>query len=277
MYRQDGAAFDERLLGGILQRLRFRGLDAENIFVERDFASCFSFLEFSPWRQSWRQPVVLDGRYWLIGDARLDGRAELVADVANHGPSSEEGSTGEELLLHAAALGEKRACNASLETSASPSASDKEDVVVGARLCGSPAILLWARRQGFRVQQFPSGVASEFGDLHQSESGSHRRLPAPRAANTVYLEIHRLPPGHLLQFSEAGLAIKRFMVLAAEETLCLKRDEEYLDAHRELLHEVVQDRMPDRSISLTLSGGLDSGTVCALAVRIAGNAVNVTS
>ena len=44
VYRPDGAAFDERLLNGILQRLRFRGPDAQNIFVERDFASCFSFL-----------------------------------------------------------------------------------------------------------------------------------------------------------------------------------------------------------------------------------------
>ncbi len=44
VYRQDGAAFDERLLNGILQRLRFRGPDAPNIFVEGDFASCFSLL-----------------------------------------------------------------------------------------------------------------------------------------------------------------------------------------------------------------------------------------
>jgi len=44
VYRQDRAAFDERLLHGIRQRLRFRSPDAQNIFAERDFASCFSFL-----------------------------------------------------------------------------------------------------------------------------------------------------------------------------------------------------------------------------------------
>jgi asparagine synthetase B (glutamine-hydrolysing) len=38
VYRQDGASFDQRLLDGILQRLRCRGPDARNIFVERDFA-----------------------------------------------------------------------------------------------------------------------------------------------------------------------------------------------------------------------------------------------
>jgi hypothetical protein len=48
VYHQDGAGFDERLLNGILQRLRLPGPDAQNIFVERDFASCFSVLQVSP-------------------------------------------------------------------------------------------------------------------------------------------------------------------------------------------------------------------------------------
>jgi asparagine synthetase B (glutamine-hydrolysing) len=78
IYRQDGAGFDERLLDGILKRLRIRGPDAQNIIVQRDFASCFSLLQVAPGRQSLRQPVVLDGRYWLIGDVRVDGRAGLV-------------------------------------------------------------------------------------------------------------------------------------------------------------------------------------------------------
>ena len=44
VYCQHRAAFDERLLDGILQRLGFCGPDAQNIFVERDFASGFSLL-----------------------------------------------------------------------------------------------------------------------------------------------------------------------------------------------------------------------------------------
>jgi hypothetical protein len=119
LYRQDGASFDQRLLDGILRRLRFRGPDAQSIFVERDFACCFSFLEVSPGRQSSRQPVVLDGRYWLVADVRFDGRADSVADLAKHGPPPEENAMGEELLLQAWRLwGE--ACNESLEISASP-------------------------------------------------------------------------------------------------------------------------------------------------------------
>jgi hypothetical protein len=60
VYRQDGAAFDEHLLNGILQRLRFRGPDAQNIFVERDFASCFSFLFETAWGVAVPTPLAAD-------------------------------------------------------------------------------------------------------------------------------------------------------------------------------------------------------------------------
>jgi len=100
IYRLDGAVSDDRLLEGILQRLRFRGPDTQNIFAERNFAACFSLLEVCRGRQSSRQPVALDGRYWLIGDVRLDARAELIAELAKHGPSPQEG-TDEQLLLQA--------------------------------------------------------------------------------------------------------------------------------------------------------------------------------
>jgi asparagine synthetase B (glutamine-hydrolysing) len=40
--RQDGEAFDERQLERIRKPLRVRGPDAQNSFVERDFASCYT-------------------------------------------------------------------------------------------------------------------------------------------------------------------------------------------------------------------------------------------
>jgi hypothetical protein len=73
VYRPDGAAFDERLLNGILQRLRFRGPDAQNIFVERDFASGFSFLETVPqdWREKPQNPMRAQYLFTLSMTAEL--------------------------------------------------------------------------------------------------------------------------------------------------------------------------------------------------------------
>ena len=53
VYRQYGAVFDERLLDGILQRLRFRGPDAQNIFVERATSPpAFPFFPRPCWESS---------------------------------------------------------------------------------------------------------------------------------------------------------------------------------------------------------------------------------
>ena len=42
----------------------------------------------SPRRQSSRQLIVLDRRYWLVADVRFDRRADLLADLAKHPASS---------------------------------------------------------------------------------------------------------------------------------------------------------------------------------------------
>jgi asparagine synthase (glutamine-hydrolysing) len=274
VYRQDGAWFDERLLDGILQRLRFRGSDAQNVFLERDFACCFSFLEVSPGRQSSRQPVVLDSRYWLVGDVRLDGRADLIADLAKHGPPPEENATDEELLLQAWRLwGE--AClqriigdfSFALHDTSSKMLWCVRDFVGTRPFYYSHVGKVFAFSNSLQVLRAIPEISTNLNEVYVGDFLLHGFSWEP--TNTVYRDIQRLPPGHLLQFSEAGLAIKRYIVLPVEEPLRLKRDEEYLEAYRELLHEVVQDRLPGGNVALFLSGGLDSGTVCAFAAQIA--------
>jgi len=273
IYRLDGAVSDDRLLEGILQRLRFRGPDTQNIFAERNFAACFSLLEVCRGRQSSRQPVALDGRYWLIGDVRLDARAELIAELAKHGPSPQEG-TDEQLLLQAWRVwGE-----ASLQQVIGDFSFAVRDATtktlwcardfVGARpLYYAQAGRIFAFSNSLQALRAVPEISYNLNEVYIADFLLHGISREP--SNTVYRDIHRLPPGHVLQFSEAGLVIKRFMVLPIEEPLRLKRDEEYVDAYRELVHEVVQDRLPRENISLTLSGGLDSGTVAAFAAQIA--------
>ncbi len=62
-----GRPFDERVLERILSQRCFRGPDAQNIVVERTVTTRFTYRQLSPGRQSARQPVSLDERYWLMG------------------------------------------------------------------------------------------------------------------------------------------------------------------------------------------------------------------
>lgn len=64
--------------------------------------------------------------------------------------------------------------------------------------------------------------------------------------------------------------VQRFLKLPIEDALRLKRPEEYIEAYRELLWKAVRDRLPEGSVALYLSGGLDSTSVSAVAVQLAG-------
>jgi len=88
--------------------------------------------------------------------------------------------------------------------------------------------------------------------------------------STVYRDIKRLPAGHLLKLAGSDTSIRRFRKLPIEEPLQLRRAEEYVELYRELLDTTVRERLPNAATALHLSGGLDSGAICAVASQIAG-------
>jgi asparagine synthase (glutamine-hydrolysing) len=81
--------------------LAFRGPDATHVTTQPGAGFVFTFLRTGPAPQSSQQPCTLDGRLWLIGDVRLDGRDNLRRKLEQHGASIPSTATDEELILHA--------------------------------------------------------------------------------------------------------------------------------------------------------------------------------
>src|ERR1700721_2839739 len=74
----DGGTPDAKVIERMAERLAFRGPDATQIWTRPGAGFCFTLLRTGPSPQSDFQPLSLDGRIWLLGDVRLDGREELV-------------------------------------------------------------------------------------------------------------------------------------------------------------------------------------------------------
>ncbi|HET7258644.1 MAG TPA: hypothetical protein VFI75_02920, partial [Candidatus Acidoferrum sp.] len=72
-----GQAPDPLLLERMTSRLSFRGPDATQIWSRGGAGFSFTLLRTGPGPQSSEQPCTLDGRVWLLGDVRLDGREDL--------------------------------------------------------------------------------------------------------------------------------------------------------------------------------------------------------
>jgi asparagine synthase (glutamine-hydrolysing) len=202
------------------------------------------------------------------------GALDWFADLAKHGPLPPESSTDEELLLLAWRLWREASLQRVIGDFSFALRDEETKTLwcirdfVGARPFYYAQVgKILAFSNSLQVLRAIPEISSDMNEAYIADFLLHGVSREP--ANTVYQDIHRLPPGHLLQFSETGLAVKRFMVFPVEEPLRLKRDEEYCEAYRELLREGVQDRLPEGNISLTLSGGLDSGTVAAFGAQIA--------
>lgn len=84
--------------------------------------------------------------------------------------------------------------------------------------------------------------------------------------STFFRDIKRLPPGHTLTVTAAGIKAQRYHELKAGPPLELGSDAEYAEAFIEVFTTAIRDRMrgAEGRFGSMLSGGLDSGTVVAV-------------
>lgn len=91
----------------------------------------------------------------------------------------------------------------------------------------------------------------------------------PRSADqTPYKDIRRVPPGHVLVAEHGSLRLHRYWRPEERPPLVLRDDREYAEVLLATLDEAVRCRLPPRGVVVTtLSAGLDSSAVTALAAR----------
>ena len=257
----------ERMAGG----LEFRGPDATQIWSQGSAGFCFTLLRTGPAPQSSEQPCTLDGQVWLLGEVRLDGREDLKRQL-DQSISAE--ATDEELILRAwRRWGKDGFANLNGDLSFA--------------LWDEPARRLWCLRDLIGARPFFHAQSADrfyFSNtlevFRQAPDVSSQLDPqfigdfllqewCQDGTRTVYQDIHRLPAGHTLVYSDGELRVRRYTDFSVEEPLRLKRPEEYVERFRELLVEAVRDRLPRQPTGIFLSGGLDSTSVAAVACKIA--------
>jgi len=270
----DGAPADAQLLQRMAERLAFRGPDGTHITTKPGAGFCFTFLRTGPAPQCPSQPCSFDGRVWLLGDVRLDGRNDLRRKLEQHGDEFDGEVTDEELVLRVwRRWGEQGLPD----------------------LLGDYALALWdAESRNLWCARDLMGARPFF----YAQAGNHlyfsNTLDAIRCApdissnldehfigdfllegwnsdgvRTAFHEVSRLPAAHTLWYSSQGLRVIRHASLPVEEPLQLKREEEYVEQFRELLEQAVVSRLPRGPTAILMSGGLDSTSVAAIAQHCA--------
>ncbi|WP_094602881.1 Asparagine synthetase [glutamine-hydrolyzing] 3 [Sporomusa silvacetica DSM 10669] len=93
--------------------------------------------------------------------------------------------------------------------------------------------------------------------------------PDYHGERTIHKQLKRLPPAHCLSVTPERLDKHCYWRMEDTQELHLPRREDYIEAFREVFKEAVKARLrSEGKIGVSLSGGLDSGSVAAVAASL---------
>src|SRR5882672_92075 len=94
------SAIDVNRGARIAKEIAFRGPDGQMEWSHLGVEFWFSFLKTGSAPQTKSQPLSFDGRVWLLGDVRLDGREGVIRRIEQTGKKIESNTSDEALVLH---------------------------------------------------------------------------------------------------------------------------------------------------------------------------------
>src|SRR5579872_4894358 len=77
----DESPVEHRTLQALTDSLAFRGPDAQQIWVDGPVGFGHTLLKTTAESETEHQPFSLDGATWIVADARLDARPDLIAKL----------------------------------------------------------------------------------------------------------------------------------------------------------------------------------------------------
>ncbi len=270
LYSVDGCPADPDLLRRMLDALAYRGPDGEGQWVAGPIGLGHRLLSTTPESLNEKQPVTDErGESSLVWDGRLDNREELVGALKAKGQLPRDQSDPA-LVLEAYRLWGTDSLK---------------------RIVGEFALALWDQRTRSLVcARDPIGVkpfyyhwngnrfrfGSEVKALFTDPTIAKRPNEATIAdyllmgfrdpEATFFEGIKQLRPAHFLCVGERGLRLERYWDVDPSRQVRYTREEEYLEAFRELFREAVRCRLRSNSpVGVLLSGGIDSTLVSAMA------------
>jgi asparagine synthase (glutamine-hydrolysing) len=263
----DGAPIDRDLLTRLTESMAFRGPDAQQSVIEGAAGFGHTLLRTTWEAATEKQPLTLDGNIWLTADARIDGRAELMQKlgVSKHTPNDAE-------LILLAYEAWKEQCT---------------DHLIGDfafAIWNKSARTLFCARDRFGVKPFyyartgdtfifsntlnvvrlPPSIRDELNETAIADYLAFGLNQDPE--KTTFRDIHRLPAAHSLSVSNQSLIKRRYWTPGSSHATTGNRD--YVEQFHDLLTTATSDRLRNNTVAVSMSGGLDSTGLAALAVDL---------
>ncbi|MEA5622973.1 asparagine synthetase B family protein [Nostoc sp. UHCC 0251] len=262
------------LLHQMTDFMAFRGPDAQAVWHKNKVGLGHTLLRTTFEQEHEQQPFTLDHQVWIVADARLDGRKDLLAALQAKGREIAEDAPDIELVLHTYLIW---------------------DIACVDHLMGDFVFIIWDERQQrlfcgrdqFGILPFYYAQVNNTlicsntlntirlhpqisAKLNEQAVGDHLLFGMNMEFNTTtFADIQRLPPAHTLIWSDGKVRVQRYWQLQR----CLpliryKRPEEYVEHFYELFEQAISDRVRTDKLSTHLSGGMDSTSIATIAQKV---------
>jgi len=201
----------------------------------------------------------------ISADARLDGRSELINKL-----SLKQSATDAELILYAyEAWGED--CVKHLIGDFAFAIHD------------SNSRRLFCARDHFGVKPFfYAGLANDFifstnlnelrqdprvsNTLNEIAIGDYLLFGVNQdLSTTTFKDIQRLPPAHSLTFADGSIKIRCYWTPSIQNEVRFGKPNNYVERFSELFSTAIEDRLRTDRVAISMSGGLDSTSIAAIA------------
>ncbi len=270
----DGAPIDRELLEKLVECEKFRGPDAQNVWLDGHVGFGHTLLITNDdCNADEHQPFQLGDDIWITADTRIDGRSDLVRKLAAKGQQPAPGVPDAELILRSyRAWGEGCLDHLLGDFAFAIWDGPKQKLFCACDHIGVKPLyyahlgnLLVFSNTFDCIRQHPA-VSDRLNDLALADFLLFDINQD--ATTTAFADIRRLPAAHTLTCQRGGVSVRRYWSLSVTEPVEFKHDYEYTERFRELLDVAVADRLRANSAGLLMSGGLDSTTVAAAAKRV---------
>ena len=268
----DGAPVDRDLLSRMTDYMTFRGPAAQEIWSDRNVGLGNALLRTTWESETEKQPSTLDNKVWITADARIDARCELIEKLERKlNRSLSQATNDAELILNAyEAWG--------------------EDCVQ--HLIGDFAFAIWDSRSkrlfcardhlgvrqlyySYNENSFVAGNTLNCLRLHPHVSDKLNELAIgdfllfglnQEPNTTAFADIQKLPQAHTLIVANGNIRVQQYWKPSATP-LRNRKPSDIIDGFLDVLSRSVGDRLRTSGAGISMSGGLDSPSIAAIAAQ----------
>ena len=251
----DGAPIDVDLLSRMTNFMSFRGPDAQDTWIDGNVGFGHAVLCTTRAEDNGTHAFTVDGNLWLVADARIDGERDR-SDAETILRSYEK--WGHDCVEHligdfAFAIWDKRLRRLFC-------ARDHFGVKPFFYARAGNSFIFSNTLNVLRLDRRVSDELNETAIGDYLKSGLNQDL-----STTAFRDIQRLPAAHSLSVANGSMTTRRYWAPTVKNQLRFRDPRSYVERFDELLTTAVKDRLRTEGVSISMSGGLDSTSLAAIA------------